>query len=449
MEQQRLEILAQQVETMMRSGAAADAVEVLSTAHPADLADLFQELSEDQRAAFLATLSPERLALLLDHLEPEDRGQVVNQMPRATLARVLDAADGAVAADILHSLPPAEAARVLSLMSQASEVLPLLAHSDESAGGLMTRRFIALHKEMTVQEALNYLRLRHPDAEEAYYLYVMDGNNRLEGVVSLRSLVVAPPNTTIENIMNPRVIAVAPGTDQEECARIARHYSLRALPVLGEERQLLGVIGIEDLMAVEAQEATEDMYRMVGIATDERALSPVLAAVRRRLPWLTINVFTAFLAAFTVSRFESTIAKVATLAVFMPVIAGQGGNAGVQTITLVVRALALGEIGLAQARQVLLKEIGVGLVNGLALGLLAGTVAWAWTGNGAMGLVVAAALWGNMVVAGLGGALAPLTLRLLRLDPALSSGIFVTALTDVMGFLLFLGLATIFIGRLG
>src|SRR3990170_27837 len=393
--------LAERVEEALRGDDIERAAAVISAVHPADRADLYERLDPDLREAFFSVLSTEEMAELMEYLDEEVRGVVTARMPRVTLARVLDRTSNDVAVDVLRTLPPADTARVLSSMATAHEISPLLEHADESAGGLMTRGYVALHPEMTVHDAITFLRLRKPLADEAYYLYVLDAGNRL-----------------------------------------------RALPVVDEDRVLRGIITADDAMEVASEEATEDMYRMVGLLSDDSVYAPVLVSARRRIPWLAINLLAAFAAAAMVAAFEDTIAKAAALAVFMPVVAGQGGNSGIQSITIVVRGLALGEIQPEDARWVLAKEGAIGLVKGLAFGLLIGVIAWAWQGKPAWGLVVGVALLLNMLMAGFLGAVIPLTLRALKLDPAIASGIFLTAFTDVIGFLALLGLGALMISQL-
>jgi magnesium transporter len=446
--EQDAELKTKTVEELLRGGALEEALELVSSIHPADQAELFWELEPELRESFLALLSAEGLAHLLEYMDPDQQAVVVEKMPRASLARVLDRIDNDVAADILRTLPPAEGARVLSTMTTASEVAPLLKHADESAGGIMTRGFVALHGKMTAQNAINYLRLRKPNVEEAYYLYVLDAANRLQGVVSLRELVVAPADAPIEQIMIRDVIAVEPEADQEEVARTVQRYRLRALPVVDEQRHLLGIATMDDALNVASEEATEDMYSIIGLPAEESVYDPVNVSARRRLPWLLLNLVLAFVAAGVVSRFVDTIEQIAALAVFMPIVAGQGGNAGIQTITLVVREIALGEVELKDARRVLIKEVSVGLLKGIALGLVVGLIAWIWWNNAWLGLVVGLAVLLNLMVAGFWGAIIPLGLRWLRLDPAVASGVFLTGVTDVLGFFFLLGLATLLLSQL-
>ncbi len=440
--------LTDRIEGILRGPDIEKAAEAVASIHPADRADLYERLDPELREAFLSVLSSEAMGELLEFLEEEVRERVVERMPRVSLARVLDKTSQDTAVDVLRTLAPAEMARVLSAMTTASEITPLLEHADESAGGLMTRGYVALHPEMTTQQAITFLRLRKPVVEEAYYLYVLDAANRLLGVVNLRELLISDLDTPIVDVMTKDSITVEADTDQEEVARLIQHYRLRALPVVNEQGVLSGIVTADDAMEVASEEATEDMYRMVGLLSDDSVYAPVMVSARRRIPWLGINVVAVFLAAAIVAAFEDTIAKAAALAIFMPVVAGLGGNSGIQSITIVVRGMALGEIKTEDAMRVLMKEAAIGLVKGVIFGLTIGLVAWAWQAEPWWGLVVGLALMLNMLVAGLLGAVIPLGLRALKLDPAVASGIFLTAFTDVMGFLFLLGLGALLIDKL-
>lgn len=440
--------LKEQLSELLDGHAVDAAVELISAIHPADQADLYANLEPEKREAFLALLSADGMAMLLQHLDEEERKEIIQRMPRASLARVLDRMDNDEAADVLQQLPPAEAARVLANMNRAPEVTPLLEHAEESAGGIMTRGYVALHKEMTVQQAVTYLRLRKPFAEEASYLYVLDSSNHLEGVVNLRDLVVADPETTIEEIMVRDIISVQPGIDQEEASRILQRYRLRALPVVDEDGVLQGIITADDALDVLSDEATEDMYRMAGVGVQEWVFSPLRESVMRRVPWLTFNMLWAFAGAAVITLFEGTLEKAAVLAIFMPMIAGQAGNAGIQTATIVVRSMALGEVTVRDLFRVLRKEWALGAIKGAIFGTSLGIIAWVWKGNETLGFVAGLSLFCNMLVAATAGVLIPMTLRRLGFDPATIAGVFDTMLTDLMGFLIYLGLATIFITQL-
>ena len=389
------------------------------------------------------------MADILEHLDEDDFQAFLPLIAASALSRILDRMESDVAADVLQSLPPADRTMALAAMSRASEVMPLLQHEEDSAGGIMMRGFVTLRQDMTADAAIEYLRLVHPDAQEAYYLFIVDQDNSLTGVVSLRDLIVTAPLARIQDVMNREVISVPVDADQEEAARLVERYDLRALPVVDAEGRLAGIITQDDVIDVVEEEATEDMLLMTGVTGDESPFSPLPASVRRRLPWLMVNIVTAMAAATVVSLFQGTIEKAAVLAVFMPVIAGQGGNAGIQTLTVVVRSMALGEMEMKDARSVLARQLVIGICNGLAVGLAVGAVAFAWEGNLALGVVVALAMIANIgLIAAIGGVLVPATMRFLGFDPALASGIFVTMLTDLMGFLTFLGLASLFISQI-
>jgi magnesium transporter len=440
--------LAKRLHELLGGDDVQSATELLDSLHPADQAEIFFRLDENQRQAVLALLSAPGVGDLLEHLDEEEQKKVVEEMPRATLARVLDATETDIAVDILRMLPPSEQMRTLSQMTTAAQVTPLLGHSDESAGGIMTRGYVALHKEMTVAQAMNLLRATRPLAEEAYYLYVLDAGNHLQGIVNLRQLIVSDPETKIAEVMAADVASVREETDQEEAARLLQHYRLRAIPVVDEFGVLKGIITSDDVIDVIQEEATEDMYKMAGVGVKEWAFSPLRESVVRRVPWLSFNMAWAFAGAGVISLFEGTIEKVAAVAIFMPMIAGQAGNAGIQTATIMVRSMALGEVKLSDIARCLGKELALGAVKGAIFGSVLAVIAWAWKGNEVLGLIAGLALFCNMLVAATAGVLIPMTLRRLGFDPATIAGVFDTMLTDLMGFLIYLGLATIFIDKL-
>jgi magnesium transporter len=282
-----------------------------------------------------------------------------------------------------------------------------------------------------------------------FYLYIVDDRHHLVGVTSLRRLLLVSPATPLKRIMTTDLISARVDTDQEEVARQVASYNLLAIPVVDEENKLVGVITVDDVIDVIKDEATEDIFRLAGVAGDERVFTPAGESLRKRLPWLGINLVTAFLAASVVGLFEGTIQQVTALAVFMPIVAGMGGNAATQTLTVIVRGIALGELSWSNSRKALLKESLVGIGNGLVLGAVAAVVAWITRGSPVLGLVLCAAMIINMFVAATAGTLVPLGLRAANVDPALASSVFITTLTDIFGFAAFLGLATIFLKYLG
>ena len=422
-----------------------DAIALLEKLRAPDQAEIFNELEPEDQAALLPRLDPDDSADILEELEDEDAADVAEHLDAETLSRIVDEMEPDEAADLLGDLPKAQVDQVLARLEDPEEVRPLLIHPDETAGGRMTSDFLALRQKMKVSEAIQALRGWAPDEDVAYYLFVVDKEHVLRGVVSLRRLITADPDATLDTIMDTDLMSVPAGTDQEEAARLMTRYSLLALPVVDDAGRLLGMITHDDLVDVIEEEASEDIYRLGGVFEEERALGPVRTSVRRRLPWLYVNMLTAFLAAWVIGQFRETIERVAVLAAFQAIVAGQGGNAGTQALTVMVRSIALGEVELHDVRHALIKEITVGLINGVAVGLIVGLVAAAVQGKHVLGVIIGMAMIGNMVAAGLAGALVPVILKRFKIDPALASGVIVTTVTDVTGFALFLGLATVFI----
>lgn len=429
-----------------------EAVETLERMRPADQADVVSRLSHDQQAALLRKMPPGDLGVLIKALGPDRAVSLSQYLDAEQLSQALDETSPPAAADLLRALPVEVATNALEHMEVAEDVAPLLEYDDRDAGGLMTPKFVALRETMTVTQAMAFIRdwaeqtQRSP--EDIHFIFVVDYRDVLRGGLSLAQLVLAQPNQRIVQFMDRELISVADDTDQEQAARLMERYSIRNLPVVNRSNELVGVLKLEDMVDVLEDEATEDMYRMIGVDEQEKVLGPFWRSVRSRLPWLVVNLATAMLAGAVVTMFQSTIAQVIALAAFLPVIAGQGGIAGTQTLTLIVRSLALGEVSPANAKRLLLKEVGLGLVHGLTLGLLVGVIAFLWKGNAFLGLVVGVSMLANLVVAGVSGVVVPLGMRAMRLDPALSSAVAVTTMTDVIGFLVYLGLASAAIGYL-
>lgn len=447
MEQTQIDIVLEQVRAALETGRVEEAITALATLHPADRAEAFSELPPDEQGEILPRLNTEATADLLEELEDEEAAEVAAQLSTETLADVLDEMEPDEAADLLGDLPPAQAADALAQMEEPEEVLPLLAHADDTAGGLMTSDFYALRRQTTAQLAIDFLRQQSPSSDTPYYLYVVDREQKLIGIVGLRDLIIAPPDATIESIMQRNVRSVVVGTDQEEVAQLMQKYDLLALPVVDAEGKLMGVIHYDDIADVMEEEATEDLYRLNNVSSegDLGVWSPVRLSIRRRLPWLLINLLTAFLAASVIGLFEATIAQLAVLAVFQSIVAGAGGNAGTQTLAIMVRGLALGEIEFKQVRRAILREAGIGLMHGAVVGVAVALGAWLWKGVPLLGLIIGLAMVGNLVAAGIAGTIVPLALKAFKLDPALASAVIVTTVTDCVGFGLFLGLATLFL----
>ena len=424
------------------------AITALEKLKQEDQVEVFDELDVEDQAELLPRLNPETAADIVVELDQEDQAEIAERVNDAALADILDEMEPDDAADVIGDLPEQRQQRVLAEMEEASDVRPLLIHPDESAGGLMTTSFLTLRPGMTAQDAIDALRDWSPDDEMPYYLFVADRDRKLVGVVSLRQLLVAQPSRLISQIMNHEVITVQVGADQEDVANLMKKYDFLALPVVDPQNRLVGIITVDDVVDVIEEEATEDVYRLGGVPDEERVWSPIGFSLRKRLPWLYVNLGTAFLAAWVVSLFEATIAKVAILAAMQSIVAGQGGNAATQRVTIIVRSLALGEAELKDAWHVLAKEALVGVLQGLAIAVVVGIGVSIWQNNPALGVVVGVAMLANLIVAGLAGASVPFALKAINIDPALASPVIVTTFTDVCGFAFSLGLATLLINYL-
>ena len=441
---------ASMLQELANAGLMTEAMVRLQRLRVADQADALVRISPDAQDALLELLPSEFIGAIVGELETEEAVSVCERLAAVRLAEVFDAASPDITADVLKELEPDAADAALAAMRTAQDVIPLLEYEDDDAGGLMTPEFIALRETMNVAQALDFVRLWAeeigPDPEYMHYLFVVDRSGALKGGLSLAQLVLARRSQHVSLLMDEDIISVGVETDQEDAARLMERYDIFNLPVVDDDERLVGVVWLDDMFRVLDEEATEDMFRMIGVAEEEKALGPFWRSVRNRLPWLIVNLGTAVLAGIVITLFQDTMGQVVALAAFLPVIAGQGGIAGTQTLTLIIRSITLGEVSPANARQLLLKELGLGLVHGFALGLVVGAIAFFWKGSEYLALVVGVAMTANLVVAGISGVVVPLGFRALKIDPALSSAVAVTTLTDVLGFLVYLGLATATIG---
>ena len=424
------------------------ATKLLESLRRSDQAEVFSDLPPEQQQELLPFLAPGSTADILEELEDEDVAKIANRLDPDRLVEIVDNMEPDEAADLLGDIPPEQAEDVLSKIDEADEVRSLLVHPDETAGGLMTSLDVVIVQDMTVDEAIWHLRHLSPDTEEIYYLFVQDKNGRLVGVVSLRQLVIAKPGTLIRDIMDKDPIFIKTGADQEKAARLMQHYDLLALPVVDDDQMLVGMITYDDLLDVLQDEATEDIYRLGGVPKEQPADVRVSSAMKIRLPWLVLNLLTAMLSAAILSLFEDTISQVAVIAAFFPIVAGVSGSAATQTLTVTVRGLALGEISPNEGLKALGRELLLGLVNGISIGVIVALIALVWKGTPLLGLVVGAATLLNMICAGLAGVVVPMAMHKLKFDPALASPILVTTITDSMGYFAYLGLATLLIAFL-
>jgi len=441
-----LDAVTEIVSDALEAGDIETASAALGALRPPDRADVFEELDLDQQNRLITELDDDEAAEILEELEDEDRAELAATLEPEELAPILDEMDPDEAADILSDLEPEQVERTLFAMDDEVEadVRGLLAYPEETAGGKMTPDFVALRADETVAQSIERLRQLGPDTEATYYLYVVDPDEHLVGIVGLREMIVADPATRVETLMNTDVIRVAAMADQEDAARLMTRYYLMALPVVDDDGRLVGVITHDDLVDVLEEEATEDMYRLVGLDEEERAMDSIASSIQSRLPWLVANLAMQLILVSVLHAFEPLFAIVPLLAVLLPLVTGNGGNVGSQTTTIMVRSIALGEIDYARWRRLLVKEGTVGLAIGLVIGLLAGVVAFVLDGGVELvvriPLVIVAAMTLNLAAGAMAGVLVPLGLRRLGLDPAVASSVLVTLVTDNCGAVFFLGL---------
>ena len=422
-------------------------VTVVSSLHPSDICELAMLLDGEERSEMLHRLPAETQGQVLEFAETEQLRPLIEAIGTPDLPAALDEVDDRIAAEILEILEPEEREQTLEQLDRGAEVGELLEYPEESVGRIMSHSYVALDKAMSVQQAIEYLRAWKPPSDRAYYLYVVDPEQTLLGVVSLRDLLVAPAGTPVDEITIRDVHAVPAETDREEAARVLQRYDLLALPVTDESGHLVGVAEADELIDVLRDEATEDMYRMVGLDEDESPRSSVRETIRLRLPWLLVNLFTAFVGGLVVLAFDSTLERAVVLAAFLPIVANQSGVTGTQTATVTVRTMALSGSD-ATMRVALTRELVVGLANGIAVGVVLALIAFVLTQNATLAILLLGTMSIASALATFAGQLIPVILRRLGADPALASSIFVTMVTDAMSFLLLLGFAGIVIDRL-
>jgi len=437
-----VDVLLGQVRAALERGDPKSATELLEALRPADQAGVFDDLEPAEQDFLLPTLNVEDSADILEEMEEDDAAEVAERLKADKLANILDHMEPDEAADLLGDIQPEKARHVLQAMQDSDEVKPLLKHSDETAGGLMTAASVVLTEDMSAKTAISRLRKLSPDDEDIYYLFVTDRTKKLVGVVNLRSLVTVPGTEKISQIMDRDVVSVQADADQEEAANLMKRYDLLALPVTNDKGQLLGVITYDDSFDIIEDEATEDIYRLGGLAEETPTDLPIGQAVKKRLPWLVVNLAMALISAGVLSLFETTISQMAALAAFFPLVAGVSGSAGTQTLTVIVRSLALGEVSSKNAWKVILNQLGLSLINGFSVGVIITLIALVWKGSAVLGLIAGIATLVNILTTAITGVVIPMLVQKFKSDPALASPIIVTALTDALGYLLYLGFAS-------
>jgi magnesium transporter len=420
--------------------------DLLAEAHPADVSRAIRELPVEDQVRVFRVLSPQHAGEVLAELDDPVLRELVGSLDEVEVSRALDSMPPEEVVDVVEELSKERAEGLLDLMEEekAEEVQELLEYREGTAGRLMSPDFVAVHEQATVAQAIEHIR-RAKTGEGAFYLYVVDDHDHLVGFVPLHRLIAADPATPIRTIRAEGVESVTVDTDQEEVARLVQRYNLIQIPVVDVNRRLLGVIGVDDVIDVMREEATEDIQRFGGVGGDENVLDPPQTVFTKRLVWRLVNLGTAVLAASVIGLFEQSIQSLATLAVFMPIVASMGGISTTQTATVVVRGIALGDVTGSVLQRVLWKELRLGLTTGAANGLVIAAIAYIWKGQILLALILGVTLVFNMLVAAVVGTVIPLALKAFRIDPAIASSVIITTFTDVCGFFSFLGLATLLI----
>ena len=424
------------------SGAVLRLVEPL---HAADIADFLEQIDLRERQAFLAIYAGEIDGDLLSEIDETIREEVIESLPVEVVAEAVRDLDTDDVVDILEDLEAPAQGRILQALDRADRaaVEQAMAYPEGSAGRLMQREVVVAPEHWTVGEAIDHLRAAEVLPDQFYHVILVDPRMRPLAYVTLGRILSARRETSLRDLAEDSFRTVEATEEEAEVAYIFNQYHLISCPVVDAGGRLVGVITIDDAMNVLDEEHESDMLLLAGVSEESSVLDGPFATMRQRLPWLVVNLFTASISAVVISRFEDTIAAIVALAALMPIVASTGGVAGTQSLAVAVRALAARDLTSSNARRVVLRELSVGAMNGLALAAIIGLAAWGLFGDPWIGAVLAAAMVVNQIVAALGGVLVPLTMDRLGLDPALASGTFVTTLTDVMGFLAFLGFATL------
>ena len=430
---------------LLRHGAYPQLRKIVDKTLPADISPVLPLLLEEDRKRILSLLiEAGKAARALLELDERDLNEILEALDDSTVGAICSSSAPDDAADLLDFLDDERRAGVLELLGaqQGAKLESLLEGEEETAGSLMNTEFLALDEETTVAQAIEAIR-QYPRKESFFYVYCVDADHHLVGVLSLRSLILANPLVQLKDIMVQSVVRTQIDSSPEEVAQLVSKYDLLSMPVVDLQNQLVGVVTVDDVLDVIQEQAEEDLMHLAGVDASERVTTPARVTWRTRFPWLAVNLVTAFIAASVVRFFEPTIQKWTALAAFMPIVAGMGGNAGTQTLTVFVRALALGEIEWRTGVKAIWKELLVGLGNGAAIGILTGSIVGLWTGDWVLAGILFSAMCLNLIIAGVAGGVVPLTLEKYGFDPAVASSIFVTMFTDTGGFFIFLGLATL------
>lgn len=420
--------------------------------HPYDQALFYSSLEKELRSKVYLFLSPEEMATIFEHIENEEAEyeNLLSEMVPAYAADMLSEMYADDAADVLNELGQEQAGSYLTIMDHDSavELKELLSYEEYTAGSIMTTEFVAIEANQTARSAMYILKKEAPKAEMIYYLYVIDDQSKLVGVLTLRDLIVADDETMIADIMQDRIQFVSVTEDQENVARTMRDYNFLAVPVVDFEQRLLGIITVDDIMDVMEEEASDDYSKLAGVSDLDRVEKNSFTAASKRLPWLIILLFLGMFTASLIGRFEETLSQKAILAVFIPLIGGMAGNTGTQALAVAVRGIATGDLENESKWKLVIREAGTGLITGSICGILITVIIFFWHHDLLLGLLVGISIFLTLIIATLAGSLIPLVMHKMNIDPAVASGPFITTINDIISILIYFGLATMFMGYL-
>lgn len=425
--------------------------EYLEEVHNVDIAESFEEIESDEELLRVFNLlSDENKAEILEEADEDLQKRILYLIPEDEVLEIFSYMSPDDIADILGYIGFTKSKSLLNQMkrSDANKLRELLGYADDSAGGIMTTQYIAFKKNLNIKEVMEKIKLIAPRTEYIETIFVLDLDGTVIGEADLRDILIADENTLLEDITNENILSVRPNDDQEEVARLVSRYGLKVVPVINKRKNLLGIITIDDVVDVIQEENTEDILKLAGAGDDESLSTNLSESMKKRLPWLLINLVTAFLASFTVGLFSKTIDTVVALAVAMPIVSGMGGNAGTQSLAVTIRSIALGEYYEDENFEVSIRYVFLGFLNGIVLGIICGIIIYFMFGNKYLSLIIFLSMIGNCIIASLVGYLIPIGLKAIKVDPAMASAVLLTTITDVCGFFLFLGLATIYLHKL-
>jgi magnesium transporter len=441
--EENLEKLITELDALIDRNEPAAVLKLVEDRHPVEIAEMLDHLPEEKKRYLFELLHPEMAADVLQEVSDLSRNQLLEGIQVPRLGEIIDQTASDDAADIIGELPPELAEKVLDQIppERAGELRQLLRYDEESAGGIMSKQYVSVPQDATVQEAIERIRASHKEAEFVYYLYATDRRGVLVGFVPLAQLVLSRPDQKVSEVMEGEVVSVPTDMDQEEVAALVEKYDLAAVPVVDRAGRLVGRITIDDVVDVIVDEASEDISKMAGTTDEEIGHDSALRIASIRLPWIVISLIGGILSGTIISHFRGTLGSLLALAFFIPVITAMGGNIGIQSSAIVVRGLATGEVGLFDIARRLLREVRIGLLMGLMCGGIVGLVAFVWQGEAILGVIVGSDILSAITVAAAMGALVPLVFKKINIDPAIATGPFVTMSNDIVGLFIYFGLA--------